>query len=1083
MSRKRALKKRADFRKGGFVDRKKFQTGGVGKDTKRHFARLMQEDFALQNKKKTAAQNAANQTARQATIDQAAALANRYKVSPEQIAATQDPSAPKMDFGVPGGAAGFRRRMANQTGTRASTLAQQVKDKMSALGQIEVAQRERDQTRMTPEEAKASREAFLASKTPEEREAFEKQYQEDLARAEARRAEFEAMTPEQKAQIRQGRIQEFLKANRGQLPNTTAEERNRRIIEAQESQGITLMGDQTPRNQLQQMGTQQMATQQGGRIYNPTLGVYYDPADAASGDPERQQKVYTTETGGTPTTVANVIETGARANQPTTGFAPVGGSQATVTSPEPERLSDQFVEDTGTGGGTTTVDAGGTTGTVDSGSGDAKTDRRFGARTTPKTTAPGVSIDVAKGDPNILSTEVFQIDERTPTAAPEDVTADRIGAAQVTEAAQAQQPTDLKAATMDAVQAEELGLTEAAQGQVTREATAEGPELSERAVAAQRDAAQEQAALATAPELDVSEDAFVKRVVGDTTDVVVTTPAEKQQREAVLGMPAPSREEAQIINDFGFGKSKTRVIRGDAAKEAASNRLVAEHGVTKDVADSILEDVGQLVTNIDGVPQEALGAVADLPTEALVSSQMESLLAGMEEGKTPAFARPAVAMVEQMLAERGLSASSVGRDALFNAIIQSAIPIAQSNAQALQQRASQNLSNEQQALIQDRQIAADFMSKNAAFTQQMELANLTNDQQMRLANLTALNQAGSENLSAAQQTELADLNARMQTNLLQGKLAQEMGLAQLTVDQQTAMQNASMSANIDFTKYSTEQQIALANSKFMQTMTMADFNANQQTAMQNATAIASMDLATADQNTKLAIENARNFLSMDMANLTNEQQGVIMDQQLLQQRLLSNQSAENAAAQFNATSENQVNQFMAGLAKELELFNASQINAMKQFNASESNRIEAINAGNDLEADKINSQMQTQVEMYDQELNFKRDQFNASNAQAVEQSNMKWRRDINTINTAAQNEANRAAASMSFNMSMAEQNFMWQTMRDDAAYAQQSGETRKERAMQVLSSIYGNVELMTDKKFSHARDVLAKRLELLLDLY
>jgi hypothetical protein len=68
-------------------------------------------------------------------------------------------------------------------------------------------------------------------------------------------------------------------------------------------------------------------------------------------------------------------------------------------------------------------------------------------------------------------------------------------------------------------------------------------------------------------------------------------------------------------------------------------------------------------------------------------------------------------------------------------------------------------------------------------------------------------------------------------------------------------------------------------------------------------------------------------------------------------------------------------------------------------------------------------------------------------------------------------------------MSMAEQNFMWQTMRDDAAYAQQSGETRKERAMQVLSSIYGNVELMTDKKFSHARDVLAKQLELLLDLY
>ena len=104
-------------------------------------------------------------------------------------------------------------------------------------------------------------------------------------------------------------------------------------------------------------------------------------------------------------------------------------------------------------------------------------------------------------------------------------------------------------------------------------------------------------------------------------------------------------------------------------------------------ANALVEDMGELVTNIDGIPQESLGAVASLPTEALVSSQMESLLAGMEDGKIPAFARPAVTAVEQKLAERGLSASSVGRDALFNSIIQSTLPIAHSNAQALQQRA------------------------------------------------------------------------------------------------------------------------------------------------------------------------------------------------------------------------------------------------------------------------------------------------------------------------------------------------------------------------------------------------------------
>ena len=525
-------------------------------------------------------------------------------------------------------------------------------------------------------------------------------------------------------------------------------------------------------------------------------------------------------------------------------------------------------------------------------------------------------------------------------------------------------------------------------------------------------------------------------------------------------MPAPTRQEAQVINEFGFGSSKNRVIRGDAAKQAAANRLVAEHGITKDIADSILEDVGQLVTNIDGVPQETLGAVAELPTEALVSSQMESLLAGMEEGKVPAFARPAVAAIEQKLAERGLETSSVGRDALFNAIIQSALPIAQSNAQALQQRASQNLSNEQQAIIQDRQIAASFLSKNADFKQQMELANLSNDQQTRLANLSAQNQAGAQNLSAAQQTELSNLNSQLQSNLLQAKLSQQLGVAQLSVDQQTAIRNASMVANIDLTKFNAAQQTELANSKFMQSMTLTDFNANQQAAMQNATALASMDMATADQNTKLAITNAKNFLTMDMANLTNDQQALMLDQQLQQQRLLSNQSAANASAQFNATSENQTNQFMANLAQNIETFNAAQLNALNQFNTSETNRVSALNEGNSLAAQKFNSELASKVRVFDEEIQFKTESWNAQNAQAVEQSNVEWRRKANTIDTAAQNAANQQVSKIAFNMSMAEQNFLWQQLRDEAAFNQQTNQNTKERAMQLLSSLYGNAELM-----------------------
>jgi len=107
------------------------------------------------------------------------------------------------------------------------------------------------------------------------------------------------------------------------------------------------------------------------------------------------------------------------------------------------------------------------------------------------------------------------------------------------------------------------------------------------------------------------------------------------------------------------------------------NAVVAN--MPKEVTAAIAEDPATVEAQLDrGKDPETVAAVAALPTEALVSTQMENLLAGMEEGKTPLWARPAVAAIEQQMASRGLSVSTVGRDALFNAIIQSALPIAQS---------------------------------------------------------------------------------------------------------------------------------------------------------------------------------------------------------------------------------------------------------------------------------------------------------------------------------------------------------------------------------------------------------------------
>ena len=680
------------------------------------------------------------------------------------------------------------------------------------------------------------------------------------------------------------------------------------------------------------------------------------------------------------------------------------------------------------------------------------------------------NVDAVKTDATILTGDEDIQKIKDPT----DVTpADEVEATDLTAKTGTAQQGELTEAkdtvTYDAVKAKGVDKTEAQTGKVSKDVEA-GQATFKDGTAAERDYAQEEAAKAdpsVAKDYEISDDALVQKVdFREKVTVAETDPAEQQQRQVQLGMPAPDGEAAQIINKYGFGNSKKppRIVTGAKAKQQAAAQLAADHDLDPEVANQIMEDVEGF--DVEGQSQESLGAVAALPKEALVSTQIENLVAGMEDGKPPAWARPAVAAVEQMMAARGLSASTVGRDALFNSIIQSAMPIAQSNATALQQRAAQNLSNEQQALIQDREIAARFLEKNAEFKQQMELANLSNDQQMRLANLTSRNQNESENLSARQQTELANLNARLQTNLTAAKIAENMGVALLNADQQRAVQNAAMFANVDMNKFNAAQQIELANSKFMQTMTMRDLDNRQQTALQNATLQAQVDMTNASERTKASVANAQNYLQMDITNVNNRQQAVITDQQLKQQRLLSDQAAENTARQFNAKSENQNNQFMVSMANQMEQFNKAQLNTMEQFNIGEQNRMAATEADQKLRADSFNAEQINRIRQFDAELDFRADAWNAQNAQAIQQSNIEWRRKCNTIDTAAQNAVNATNAQMQFGMTQQAQSALWQQLRDAAHFSHQDSQSAWDRKMNIVNAAIGNETLMTHRDFA-----------------
>ena len=485
----------------------------------------------------------------------------------------------------------------------------------------------------------------------------------------------------------------------------------------------------------------------------------------------------------------------------------------------------------------------------------------------------------------------------------------------------------------------------------------------------------------------VPEDAVVEAASGSVSPEVSETLAKAAGVQAVAPIDAaeveilPGALQDRVVGTISpEAKAQAAKVAGTTlARVTRAKKQLRNAGLSEEDIAELGSDPEALEVRLTDFTEEQRGIVEGLPEEALVSNQIDSLLTGIEDGEIPPWAGPAVASVEAMLAQRGMSASTVGRDSLLNAIITSALPIAQANAQAIQTSVSQQKSIEATAALKDAEMA-----------------------------------------------------------------------------QQTALFNSQNVFNMDMAQFSADQQREINNSKFLQTASLQNATMEQQGVMQDAVLMAQRNLAEADQNTKLGIENAKAFLAMDIQNLNNEQQASVLKAQQIQQRLLSNQAAENAALQFNATSENQVNQFMTGLKQQTEQFNATQNNSMAQFNATAKNAAEARRAGRELEANKLDAQLATDIDKFNSAQDFAREEFNTRNETAIAQSNVAWRRQANTADTAALNAVNQQNAQNAFGLTSSAQNFLWQEVRDEADFIFKRWDNDQQRKASLMIAALGN---------------------------
>ena len=231
--------------------------------------------------------------------------------------------------------------------------------------------------------------------------------------------------------------------------------------------------------------------------------------------------------------------------------------------------------------------------------------------------------------------------------------------------------------------------------------------------------------------------------------------------------------------------------------------------------------------------------------------------------------------------------------------------------------------------------------------------------------------------------------------------------------------------------------------------------------MQAATPIAAADAQTykemifqnLNNRQQAAITNANAYLQMDMSNLSNNQQANLQNLAARQSQLFSDQSAQNAAAQFNATSQNQVDEFFTGLQKQVQTGNAQRADAMNQFSNAEQNKISAINAGNELEAKRSNAERESAINQFNSALEDQRERFNVDNQRVIDQSNTTWRRQINTANTAATNAMNQTNAQNLLNISNFALSSLWQQWRDEATWAYDASTNKENRAHNMAVAV------------------------------
>jgi len=339
---------------------------------------------------------------------------------------------------------------------------------------------------------------------------------------------------------------------------------------------------------------------------------------------------------------------------------------------------------------------------------------------------------------------------------------------------------------------------------------------------------------------------------------------------------------------------------------AQGNAILMTNPVQRQIQTGELIDPVANADKASKFTEQIQAATTTASDQATVAGQLGILTANFDATNPPAWAAGAIRGVQAVMQQRGLGASSIAGQALVQAAMESALPIAQADANTIRTFELQNLSNRQQRAMLAAQQRAQFIGQEFDQSFQARVQNSA-----RIADIANVN-----------------FNAEQQVALENSRAANTVNLNNLSNRQALVMAEASALANLDTANLSNRQQTAVLNAQNFLQMDMANLSNQQQT-----------ELFKAQQRT----------------------QSLFTDQAAQNAARQFNATSQNQTDQFFANLGTQVAQFNATQANAQAQFNAGQANTVERFNAELNNQRDQFNAQNQLVIAQSNAQWRRQI--------------------------------------------------------------------------------------------------------------------------